>query len=491
MGDFHFLRPLLLVLVPIALALPFAWRRRRDPRRAWEGVIAPHLLEALLVGVQGRRRVRPVDGAALALGLAAIAAAGPTWRREPPPFAQDQAALVVALDLSATMSASDVAPSRLERAKQKVHDLVAARGGARTGLVVYAGSAHVVVPPSEDPELLDLYLDALAPELMPRAGRDVDAALAAADALLARETYAGTVLFVTDGADPATLDAFAKRARASRDQVLVLAVGSDPAAGFDAAALQRLADAARAPIASLTADDGDVRWVVRRAQSHLQVALDAEGTGRWRESGYWLCFPLAALGLLSFRRGWVVRWAAGVLLALTLGGGTAAPAHANPLVDLFLTPDQQGRLAFERGDFAAAAKHFADPLWQGLALYRAADYAGAEKALARAKGAEASFRVGNARARKGDFEGAVAAYDAALQARPAFPEAEANKKLVAALIPPPGDSGDPTEPPDEIQFDEKGKKGKAGRTPAAAPSAQEAELWLRRLRPSPAKFLAS
>src|SRR5262249_58304839 len=140
----------------------------------------------------------PIDLVAAALGLAGIAVAGPTWQQEPPPFGQDQAPMMVVIDLSPTMDATDVAPTRLERVKQKVHDLLALRPGSRTGLVVYAGTAHLVVPPAEDPALLALFLDALATDLMPVAGRNAPAALGLADALLAKEPAPGTILFFTD-----------------------------------------------------------------------------------------------------------------------------------------------------------------------------------------------------------------------------------------------------------------------------------------------------
>src|SRR5262249_8301823 len=123
-------------------------------------------------------------------------------------------------------------------------------------------------------------------------------------------------------------------------------------------------------------------------------------------------------------------------------------------------------------------------------LYRAGDFAHAEAAFARVEGPDGSFWLGNARAKKGDYPAAVAAYDLALKVRPEFPQAQANRALVQALIPPDDSHPDqPNEKPDEVQFDEKGKKGKPGQVPAARLAAQDAELWLRRLRPSPAKFL--
>jgi hypothetical protein len=105
---------------------------------------------------------------AVFLAVSILALAGPAWQREVLPFAQDKAALVVALDLSRSMDAIDLSPSRLERAKQKVRDLLGRRQGARTALVVYAGTAHTVLPLTEDTEILEVYLEALATNLMPK-----------------------------------------------------------------------------------------------------------------------------------------------------------------------------------------------------------------------------------------------------------------------------------------------------------------------------------
>ena len=68
--------------------------------------------------------------------IASLALAGPTWKREPTPFSEDQAPLVIALDVSSSMEMTDIQPSRLQRAQQKVRDLLALRSGARplTGL---------------------------------------------------------------------------------------------------------------------------------------------------------------------------------------------------------------------------------------------------------------------------------------------------------------------------------------------------------------------
>lgn len=170
----------------------------------------------------------------------------------------------------------------------------------------------------------------------------------------------------------------------------------------------------------------------------------------------------------------------------------ASATHAADFIDWFATPDQQGRWYFERGDYKAAAAHFRDPTWKGLALYRAGDYANALVEFSRLDTAEGYFLQGNAQAHLKKYEAAVKSYDNALNARPQFPQATANRELVTALIPKPEDEGDeeaPDLPPDEVQFDDKGKKGKEKRMDAAMLRKVTADLWMKNLQVSPADFL--
>ena len=115
--SFHFLRPIWLSVIPFAVIIYVTHSFRDDIRAHWKKVIAPDLLEHLIVKKAGGWTLRPIHMICLVLILGAIAIAGPTWRREQPPFTEDKAPLVVALDLSQTMDAIDLDPTRLERAK--------------------------------------------------------------------------------------------------------------------------------------------------------------------------------------------------------------------------------------------------------------------------------------------------------------------------------------------------------------------------------------
>src|SRR5262249_34672520 len=159
----------LIALLPVAAVLMLV-RHRQRAEVQWGGVIAPHLLKYLIVNPEKRWSIQPIYIVAAGLVLGIIALSGPTWRRELPPFVEDKAPLMIALAVSSSMMKQDVAPSRLERAKQKIKDLLAARAGARTGLVAYAGTAHLVMPLTDDRVVIEPFLAALAPALMPADG---------------------------------------------------------------------------------------------------------------------------------------------------------------------------------------------------------------------------------------------------------------------------------------------------------------------------------
>ena len=512
----HFLRPHWLWALIAVVGLTWLLWRRTDATRQWKGVIAPHLLAHLRVGATSRFGIGPVPLLGLGLLLGVLGLAGPTWEQEPSPFAEDTAPLVIALDLSQTMNAVDVAPNRLTRAKMKIWDLLSARSGARTALLVYAGSAHSVIPLSDDASVFKSFLDDLATELMPVPGKEPSQALALAEETLAGDSVPGSILFITDGISEEQTAAFVEHQGRTRDEVMVLAVGTSDGgpiplegnrfatdaqgrrivASLDRAGLDALAREAGIFVGSITVDDADVRRVQARIQTHLESVQQEDSTTRWIDTGYWLVLPLLVLTLFWFRKGWTVRWGFAVLVLAQSG---CAPNPAEPFrpADLWLTADQQGRWHWEQGDPATAAESFDDPLWRGVAYYRAGDMQNAVLALARSDAPEAHYNLGNAYAALGDLAAAIASYETALEGRPEWVEAQENLNLVLSLIPVPEEGGETTSPPgppefnpNEVQSGEAGQMGEqAEATTELLTDEQIAEMWLRRLQASPADFL--
>src|SRR5262245_8438123 len=286
MGDFHFLRPWWLLLLVAAAALGWFVTQREDIRSRWRGMIAPHLLDHLVVERREGLRLRPVHLTVALIALAALALAGPTWERERPPFVEDKAPLAIAIDLSQTMDAIDVPPTRLERTKLKVRDLLALRPGARTAVFAYSGSAHLVLPLTDDNALLQTYVDALATGIMPTPGKDTTKALQVVEDSLAHEDTPGTILFITDGVEPRAFAAF--KSYAGKNDLMVLGVGTaeggavktgegsfltDASGGrmfsrLDVEGLHKLKSETGVQVATVTLDNTDVEWVQRRVQTH-------------------------------------------------------------------------------------------------------------------------------------------------------------------------------------------------------------------------------
>ncbi|MEM9800588.1 MAG: VWA domain-containing protein [Planctomycetota bacterium] len=294
-GAFHFVRPAALLLAPVALAVYWAWTRSADPLRGWRQQVDRDLLEAFVErgGAGGRR---PGLVSLVAWLLATLAVAGPTWRLEPSPFVDDVAPLVVVLEAGETMDVPDPAPSRMERAHLKVDDLAKARGGEPLGLVAYAGSAHLVLPPTRDTSIVATMANEVSPAVMPVGGDRLDLALAEAARVIADGGGGGSAVVVTDSVEvePARLDG----AFDGPIQFLSVAVPGTR----EARSIQAAADALDAPVAALDlAGSSDVEALVRRARG-APVARGGDDGTRWQEAGYWLVPLIALLVLLSFRR---------------------------------------------------------------------------------------------------------------------------------------------------------------------------------------------
>jgi Ca-activated chloride channel family protein len=512
----HFLRPLWLWLMLAVPVIYLSLAIRDNARARWKRYIEPDLLDHLIVGRRRRWRFRPVHMISLLIILGAFAIAGPSWRREQPPFTEDKAPLVIALDLSETMNAIDLNPTRIERVKLKLRDLLKQRNGGRTALFVYANAAHMVLPFTTDNSLFDLYLDSLSTNLMPSSDKDTTKALDTIKEFLKDETVPGTILFVTDGIEPAALPAL-KQFTAQQDQpndILALGVGTSAGGPVKAAGNGFLNDrmghrvyakldvnALRSlsridiDVTTLTLDDNDIQWIQRRVQHHLQSIQQKDAKTRWIDEGYWLTIPIAALAVFWFRKGWTIRWTS-TALAVVFVFPPSIGISSISWLDLWMTHDQQGRYYFEKRDYKKAAEKFDDPMWRGLALTRAGDYEAAFNAFALSDSPEAWFNQGDALAHLGKYSEAEAAYQQALARRTPWPEAQENLALVQSLIPKPKkDNKDdqqqeeaPNLPPDQMKFDEKGKQGTKTQRIKVDP-AKMADIWMRNIQTTPADFL--
>jgi len=314
--QFHFLRPLWLLLLVPAAYLMWSVYQRSDSLRAWRQVIAPHLLDHLLLREGGKEgRWRPVYMLGIGWLIGILALAGPSWQMQPSPFSEDQAAMFVVIKVTPEMLAQDIQPSRLQRSILKIHDLLDLKKDVRTGLIAYAGSAHLVMPLTSDAGIINNFAAALEPAVMPMEGDEPAEAIALANQRLKNAAVPGSIVLITDAIDTSQLTALEKIRELGGAEVHILAMaagpevipppGSPPAPALDINSLRKAADAMGGSVNTVTADKGDVENLSAKVERSISSAPANEGQ-QWQDAGYYLLWLLSLTMLFFFRHGGAV-----------------------------------------------------------------------------------------------------------------------------------------------------------------------------------------
>ncbi|AIR91478.1 VWA domain-containing protein [Pseudomonas cremoricolorata] len=549
----HSLRPLWLLALPLlAWLLLRLWRRRQRAGR-WQMILPPQFHAALLGGGKGGASKWPWILLGSAWLLAVLALLGPSWERLEQPHQRPADPLVIVLELTPQMLAEDSPPNRLEQARRKVSDLLEQRRDSQTALIVYAGSAHTLVPLSDDLGTTRNLLEALDPSIMPQPGQRADLAVRKALALLA-QSHLGQGRLLLIGSSLSEQEQAGIRQALGRHGPSLLMLGIGSAAGapvrqsngeylkdeqgaivlprLDGAALKRFINDNGGRYRHARIDDLDLRGL---GLFDPPQALRSDGQtvqlDRWSDQGYWLLLPLLLLAACAGRRGW--------LLCLPLLLALPQPSYALSWDDLWLRPDQQGQRLLEQQQPAEAAQRFVSAQWRGVALYQAGDFAGAAAAFAQDDSAEGHYNRGNALARAGELDAALDAYDQALERQPDLQPALANQALLRHVIeqrqaggqaqasgsdsqgapgaesegnsassgtPLPGQAGDQARPGNDQQANQAATPGEgagnaagaddgasSAQRPAATPldaeQRQALEQWLRDIPDNPAQLL--
>ena len=443
--DFHFIRPYwLLAIIPFVVIVTLMLRNKLSQGN-WSAVCDAELLPFLLQ----EKAVNPsrwvLTTGAIAALLVIIALAGPTWQRLPSPVFRNESALVIALDLSRSMDAEDIKPSRLIRARYKIADILKQRKDGQTALLVYAGDAFTVTPLTDDTETIDSQLSALTTDIMPSEGNNTGIVLEKAVELFKQAgLQKGQIVLVTDSVDN---DKTLATVKALDNYTLsILGVGTTdgapvalPEGGFlkdeqgtivvpklDAGALAKLAQAGKGVYQTITANDADIQTLLSAVDKPVQqegkenknLLLD-----QWEDKGPWLLLLVLPLAALSFRKGLLC---IGLLLLLPLPKNS----YAFEWQDLWQNKDQQAQEAYKNNQFEQAANLFENPDWKAAAHYKAGEYDKALDSLKVNQTALSAYNQGNALAQSGQLEEAVKAYEKALTLNPDDADAKYNKALV-------------------------------------------------------------
>ncbi len=453
LADFHFLRPVWLTALLPLLALPWFLARRHLDSCDWSRFVDPALLPHLLT--QAPARSLRLQQVFLFMGglLAILALAGPTLQRLPTPAFRNIQALIIVLDLSPVMDATDFRPNRLERARYKIMNLLQRHRDGQHALIVYGGEAFTVTPLTDDTSTITAQMNALSTHLLPVPGQRADKGLELADQLLKQAGITrGDVLLVTAGGlEPLAPDAANTLVRAGH-RVSVLGTGTATGApiplaegGFyqnakgeiviarmDTAGLTALAAQGGGIYRDMSDDESDIEALLAGLSGHVQIENQEAGTttsvDQWQELGSWLLLPLLPLAAVAFRRGWLGVWLVGLMVL------HPEPASALDWESLWQTADQRGQQALRTGQPAEAAQLFAHPEWKAAAEYQAGHYAESAKLLEGKDTAPSRYNLGNALAQRGQYAEALKAYERALALQPDDADAKYNRDLVKKAL---------------------------------------------------------
>ncbi|MDY7570114.1 VWA domain-containing protein [Pseudomonas sp. CCC4.1] len=445
----HWLRPEWLLILPLLGWL--LWQRWHREKRAgrWQKILPPAFHRVLLSGGTGRSSKLPWIALGLGWLLALLALLGPSWQRVEQPSQKPEDPLVVMLELTPEMLATDSSPNRLEQARRKIYDLLQNRNDAQTAVIVYAGSAHTLVPLSDDMATSRNLLEALKPSIMPQPGHRADLAIGKALELLDQSALGqGRLLLITSSLSEPERNGIRQALSGHTPPLLILGIGSregapvvDESGQFlkddqgaillprlDSPSLRAFALDVGGRYRQARLDDNDLRGLgLLDGPRNLRNDGQTLQLDTWADQGYWLLLPLLLLVACAGRRGWL--FCLPLLFMLQ-----PQPAQAMSFTDLWLRPDQQGLRLLQQNKPLLAVEHFSDPLWQGVALYRAGDYAGAARRFAEVNSASAHYNRGNALAMNGELEAAIDAWEQALELQPELEAAAQNKALVEQLL---------------------------------------------------------
>jgi Ca-activated chloride channel family protein len=318
MQHFHFLRPYWLLAFVAIYYIISAFSLRDDSLAQWRNLMSAEVLSHLTVSGNNNSWLSPQRMSLILAIPLCIVLMGPTWQQQPSPFSENNAPLIIALDVSKTMEQGDIQPSRLLRAKQKIIELLELRGDSKTALIAFAGSAHIVMPITNDREMIRHFLDALSENIMPVSGKLPETILPLADNLLKTSRVPGTLLLIGDGATSNTVIAFNDFFSSQSAQLIVWAIGktahSDDPTGKLASEvipvqleqLKALSDESDGRLVLMSNDNTDVKRVDNYIKHNLVVVDD--NSRPWHDSGYPFVFVVALIFLFWFRKGWTLQW---------------------------------------------------------------------------------------------------------------------------------------------------------------------------------------
>ena len=441
---FHFLRTdywwvAILVLVIWLFGMLFFSESNR-----WKKHIATHLQPYVIQkGTTWKSRLIHVSVLVMfAFGL--LAFFGPTWSQVKTPAKKVTSQMVIALDLSQSMMVTDVSPSRLERAKFKIFDLLKANPIAETNLLVFAGSTHTAVPFTTDYKIITDQLDGLTPRMMPVKGTGFNALFHKIDTLFSTNQAQGKVLLVTDDLSDLPMEVISSFLQENNVELYVFPFATAQGetipntkelSQLDQQKLAGLKMMERVKVVELTVDNSDVTDLAKAVSMDIVFEDKTEEENEeWQDNGIWLVFPLALLFLFSFRKGWALNM---IVIVFSLSSCSSTDDNRKAeftFQDLWFTQDYQAQKEFDNENYLEAAQQFTDPLHKGVAYFKVGDFLSAETAFAQDSSTTGLYNLGLTYAKLGKLDEAKIVFEKVLERDPNNTNAANNLDHITGAI---------------------------------------------------------
>lgn len=303
--EFHFLRPLwLLALIPWIICF-LMLLRKPVKRSAWANVCDEALLKQMLEVKKTTRSITKFIFLFFSIFFTIIAISGPTWHKKPIQLYKKIMPRVVVLDLTDNMLTNDIKPSRLVRAKFKLHDLFSQKDNSQYGLVVFSGEPFVVSPLTDDAKTIDSLLSMLAPDIMPVGGHNLGFALEEAGKLITNAGFThGDILVLSAEPPTANAAAVAESLNSKGIHTSVIPIGG----GLEKHSLYTsLARAGGGNVYKFTDTKDDILQWLSASRDKLDYADIPDNIPLWADEGRWFLLPALILLLPLFRKGWLQR----------------------------------------------------------------------------------------------------------------------------------------------------------------------------------------
>ena len=465
---FHFLRSFFLWAFIPAILFVLRLYQIKSKRNFWADKVDKKLLPFLLVNEYHRQSRFFLSLLFVGWTVAIIALAGPTWEKLPSPSMRGESALVIALDLSRSMDADDLYPSRLEVVKSQLLQQLKNKKEGSVGLVLFAEQAFLAAPISQDASTTVDIIKHADTAIMPAQGSRPDRALFKALALLERDKQKqAQVLLVTDGAYDENEFKLAAAEITNNNYLLTIvgvgtegggsipetkgrkipsnAFGMAPKPKLDAGFLRSVAEQAGASFISLNkSDPKSTDWIYDIKEQIDQLnEKEEKRIDQWHEYGPYFLFLLVPIASLAFRRGWLGAGLLPLLLFISVSLTPIASEAGNSAEfsdlkgkwrDLWIRQDYQAYQLFKNGLINNAAGKFEDPSWKAAAWYRLGQFDKAAHYYAQLDTPEAHFNRGNALVQQGKLKEALDAFNKTLDMDIEFRDASFNRQLVEEFL---------------------------------------------------------